>query len=74
MHELITTKQFGANGIEAASAKADFALVRIGRGPSLQYVADTKDELSRLEVLCKIIVCALLKSVDAVLGLGHRTQ
>src|SRR6516162_2141208 len=74
MHELIAAKQLPADDIEAAAAKADFAPARIRRRPALQYVADTEDQLSRLEGLCKVIVGALLQPVDAVLGLGHRTQ
>jgi hypothetical protein len=74
MHEFIAAKQLATSEIEPAAAKADFVPTLVRRGPALQYVADTEDQLSRLEGLCKVIVGALLQSVDAVLGLSHRTQ
>src|SRR5215472_5650810 len=74
MHEFVAAKQLAANDVEAVPAKADFARASIRRGPTLQDVADTENQLSWLEGLCKIIIGALLQSIDAVLGLGHRTQ
>ena len=72
--EFIAAKQLAANDIEAAPAETDFAPVRIRGRSALQYVADTENQFPRFEGLSKIIVGALLQSVDAILWFGHCAQ
>src|SRR6266404_5598910 len=71
---LLATEQLGALKIEAEGAEAALAAgLRRGR-EALQDVADTQDELARLEGLGEIVVGAMLEPGDAVLRFGHRGE
>src|SRR5215472_2699116 len=51
MHGVTATEELTAIDIEAAAPQADFARSGVRRRPALQDVADTKNQLARLERL-----------------------